>query len=51
MNSSIIDIMYLHETKMEVVSRWLVLSMLGSDFDNNFIFLPSVRASGRILKA
>lgn len=45
------DIVCLQETKMESVSRWVVLSMLGSDFDNNFLVLPSVGASGGILVA
>lgn len=51
LNSAMIDIVCLQETKMEVVSRRLILSMLGADFDNNFVFLPSVGASGGILMA
>lgn len=50
-NSAAADIVCLQETKMEVVSRRLILSMLGSEFDNNFVFLPSVGASGGILIA
>ncbi|KAL5647183.1 hypothetical protein ACJX0J_041538, partial [Zea mays] len=40
----------LSETKMVDVSRFLVLRMLGPAFDN-FVFLPSVGASGGILVA
>nr|XP_034580478.1 uncharacterized protein LOC117843854 [Setaria viridis] len=50
-DSSKIDIICLQETKMNSVSREIILSMLGSDFDNNYIFLPSVGASGGILVA
>lgn len=50
-NSTMIDIMCLQETKVELVSRWLIFSISESDFDNNFIFLPSVGASGTILMA
>jgi exonuclease III len=50
-DSSKIDIVCLQETKLTSVSRQLVLSMLGCDFDNNFVFLPSVGASGGILIA
>jgi exonuclease III len=46
-----IDVVCLQETKMAAISRQIVLSMLGSDFDNNYIFLPSVGASGGILIA
>lgn len=46
-----VDIVCLQETKMEVVTRRLILSMLGVDFDNNFVFLPSVGARGGILIA
>jgi exonuclease III len=45
-----IDVVCLQETKMEVISRVLVLQMLGPDF-SNFVFLPSVGASGGILIA
>ena len=41
----------LQETKMVAITRQTILSMLGSDFDNNFICLPSVGASGGILIA
>jgi mannosylglycoprotein endo-beta-mannosidase len=50
-NSYKIDVVCLQETKMVTVSRQIVLSMLGCDFDNNYIFLPSVGASGGILIA
>jgi hypothetical protein len=33
------------------ISRSVILSMLGSEFDNNFICLPSVGASGGIMIA
>lgn len=46
-----IDMVCLQETKMEKISRRIILSMLGSDFDSNFLFLPSVGASGGILIA
>lgn len=36
---------------MSAISRQLILSMLGSDFDNNFICRPSIGASGGILIA
>lgn len=36
---------------MCTISRRLILSMLGSEFDNNFIYLPSEGASGGILLA
>ena len=51
MDASKIDVVCLQETKMSTVSRRLVLSMLGSEFDNNFIYLPSDGASGGILVA
>jgi hypothetical protein len=41
-DASKIDVVCLQETKLSNVSRSLILSMLGSDFDNNFICLPSV---------
>ena len=50
-DSSKIDVVCLQETKMSTVSRRMVLSMLGSDFDNNFIYLPSDGVSGGILVA
>jgi exonuclease III len=46
--SSKIDVMCLQETKMEDISRINVIQMCGRDF-SNFIFLPSVSASGGIL--
>ena len=49
--STKIDIVCLQETKMVAISREIILSMLGSDFDNNYICLPSVGASGGILIA
>ncbi|KAG2648398.1 hypothetical protein PVAP13_1NG097272 [Panicum virgatum] len=48
-DSSNIDIVCLQETKMSFVTREHILSMLGSEFDNNYIFLPSAGASGGIL--
>lgn len=50
-NSSKIDVVCLQETKMVVITRRMVLSMLGADFDNNFCFVPSIGASGGILIA
>lgn len=50
-NSAQADVVCLQETKMESIDRHLILSMLGLDFDNNFICLPSVGASGGILIA
>jgi exonuclease III len=50
-DASKIDVVCLQETKLSNVSRSLILSMLGSDFDNNFICLPSEGASGGILIA
>ena len=47
-DASKIDVVCLQETKLSNVSRSLILSMLGSDFDNNFICLPSEGASGGI---
>ena len=46
-----IDVICLQETKMNSVSRQTILSMLGTEFDNNFIFLPSAGASGGIVIA
>ena len=51
MDSSKIDVVCLQETKMSVITRQDVLSMLGNDFDNNFFFLSSSGASGGILIA
>ena len=50
-NSYKIDVVCLQETKMTAISRQIILSMLGSEFDNNYIFLSSVGASGGILIA
>lgn len=50
-DSAKIDTISLQETKMVAVSRQIILSMLGSDFDNNFICHPSAGASGGILIA
>jgi len=50
-DSAKIDVVCLQETKMTSINRQVVLSMLGSDFDNNFVSLPSVGASGGILIA
>lgn len=50
-DSSRIDIVCLQETKMADISRGLILSMLGSEFDNNFCFLPSIGASGGVMVA
>lgn len=50
-DSSRVDVVCLQETKLDVVSRSLILSMLGNDFDNNFCFLPANGASGGILIA
>ena len=49
--SSKIDVVCLQETKMASFSRQIILSMLGTDFDNNFCFSPSAGASGGILVA
>ena len=49
-NSSRVDVVCLQETKMAVVSRGTLLSMLGSHFFY-FIELPSIGASGGILIA
>jgi exonuclease III len=50
-DSARIDILCLQETKKIDISWQFILSMLGSDFDNNFVFQPSVGASGGILIA
>jgi hypothetical protein len=49
-DSARVDVVCLQETKMVDISRFLVLRMLGPSFDN-FVFLPSVGASGGILVA
>jgi hypothetical protein len=41
----------LQETKMQSCSHRLVLYLLGPDFDNNFVTLNSVGASGGVLLA
>jgi exonuclease III len=46
-----IDVVCIQESKMSVCSRRVILSMLGIDFDNNFICLPAVGASGGIVLA
>ena len=46
-----IDIICLQERKMVAISHQLILSMLGSDFDNNYICHPLVGASGGIMIA
>jgi exonuclease III len=48
--SSRIDVVCLQQTKMEAISQVSVLQMLGPEF-SNFIFHPSVGASGGILIA
>ena len=50
-DSAKIDVVCLQETKMTSINRQVVLLMLGSDFDNNFVSLPSVGASEGILIA
>jgi exonuclease III len=49
-STSRVDIVCLQETKFVVVSRRVLLPMLGSDF-TNFVELPSTGASGGILVA
>jgi exonuclease III len=49
--SARVDVVCLQETKMLAISRRVLLSMLGSDFDSNFISLPSAGASRGILVA
>jgi exonuclease III len=46
-----IDVVCIQESKMSVCSRRVILTMLGIDFDNNFICLPAVGASGGIVLA
>jgi len=50
-NSYKIDVVCLQETKITAISWQIILSMLGSEFDNNYIFLSSVGVSGGILIA
>jgi hypothetical protein len=47
-SSAKVDVVCLQETKKSHFDRWHALSMLGSKFDNNFVFLPSIGASGGI---
>jgi exonuclease III len=49
-DSSRVEVVYLQETKMQVISSRLILSMLGTNF-SDFIYLPSVGAPGGILVA
>ena len=44
------DLVCLQETKKEAISRRMVMSMLGSEFDK-FIFLPAQGTRGDILLA
>jgi exonuclease III len=44
------EVVCIQETKMEDISRFSVISWLGADFAD-FVFLPSVGASGGILVA
>jgi mannosylglycoprotein endo-beta-mannosidase len=44
------DIVCIQETKMENISRRVVLAALGSKF-NQYVFVPSIGASGGILVA
>jgi exonuclease III len=46
-----IDVVCIQESKMSVCSRRAILTMLSIDFDNNFICLPAVGASGGIVLA
>jgi exonuclease III len=48
--ASKIDVICLRETKMEDISRFIVIQMLGRDF-SNYLVVPSVDASGGILIA
>ena len=43
------DIMCIQETKMEIISKQILISALGSSF-SHFSFAPSVGASGGILR-
>jgi exonuclease III len=49
-NSTKPDLVCLQETKKAVISRRMVMSMLGSEFDE-FIFLPAQGTRGGILLA
>jgi exonuclease III len=46
-----VNVVCLQEMKMGQIARRTILSMLGSEFDNNFVFLPSMGASGGVLIA
>jgi exonuclease III len=46
-----IDVVCIQESKMSSCSRGTILSMLGVEFDNNFISLPALGASGGIIVA
>jgi exonuclease III len=46
-----LDVVCLQESKMSSCSRGLIPSMLSVDFDNNFVTLPAVGASGGIIVA
>jgi exonuclease III len=48
--SSQVDVVCLQETKMQIITRRTILSMLGADF-SDYVYLPSVGASGGILIA
>jgi exonuclease III len=50
-SSARVDIVCLQEIKMPAISCGLILSMLGREFDSNFIFLSSAGASGGVLIA
>jgi exonuclease III len=45
------DVICLQETKMGQITRRIVLTMFGSEFDNNFVYLPSAGASGGVFIA
>jgi exonuclease III len=46
-----IDVVCIQESKMSSCSRRTILSMLGVKFNNNFISLPALGASGGIIVA
>jgi hypothetical protein len=39
------ELIYLQETKMALISPGVVRNTLGTDFENNFLFLPAVGTS------
>jgi exonuclease III len=49
-DSSQVDVVCLQETKMQIITRRTILSMLRADF-SDYVYLPSVGASGGILIA